>query len=312
MGFFDKIKSWLPNNSETSKPTNDDIILQVGDLILLNWFDYSLVDGFPGYFEADYNINPHKHRDILIQKGFLEYQQSPKSLKKLKIVDLKEILKKRDLPISGKKDVLIERIMNNFDILQEYIPNTLCLTELAEKTLEENQIIIKAHNDKHINAFDFCKYLEEIPNASYNEIKSKILNDYILLYYSEQQFMSLANTYNDIAEFYSENNNYEQSVFFYLKSLLMHASGLHNQYSYINKPIYYPPLLNPYKTNELRNQCQQISIDKFNQLFDKAEADIKNFRVNIFLKKKDFQFLKDNLLTEDLNICEQYLKKFDK
>ncbi|HEV6974384.1 TPA: SAP domain-containing protein [Streptococcus pneumoniae] len=94
------------------KPVNIPIIentkendnsLQIGDIILLYWIENSLHDDFPAYFEYDYHINPQLHRNKLISMGMLEFQKSQKSLFKLKVIELKEILKNESLPTSGKK-----------------------------------------------------------------------------------------------------------------------------------------------------------------------------------------------------------------
>ena len=303
------------------KPVNIPIIdntkendnsLQIGDIILLYWIENSLHDDFPAYFEYDYHINPQLHRNKLISMGMLEFQKSQKSLFKLKVIELKEILKNESLPTSGKKDKLVQRIMDNFDILEPRIPQALCLTELGEQLLLENQNLIKAHQDQYISTVEYKDYSMRFPEDSYDNIKIKILNDHIVKNVRDQHFGLVRINNHALGDLYQKQKEYKISLKYFIKTMLFDCSGLKNSYEYLPNPIYTQPMLSSFIITELRNISDKCDLDDYNNAFEIAKKEIKSLRKKIFLTEKDFDFIKHNLLVGDFDIIETYLQKYSK
>lgn len=290
----------------------NDNSLQMGDIILLYWIENSLHDDFPAYFEYDYHINPQLHRNKLINMGMLEFKKSQKSLSKLKVIELKEILKNESLPTSGKKDKLVQRIIDNFDILETRIPQALCLTESGEQVLLENQNLIKAHQDKYISAVEYKDYSIKFPEDSYDDIKIKILNDQMAKNVREQRFGLVRINNLALGDLYQKQKEYKIALKYFIKAMLFDCSGLKNSYEYIPHPIYTEPILNSFIITEIRNISVKCDLDDYSNAFELAKKEIKSLRKKIFLTEKDFDFIKHNLLVEDLDIIETYLKKYSK
>lgn len=305
--FKKPVKSPVIDNTK-----ENDNSLQMGDIILLYWIENSLHDDFPAYFEYDYHINPQLHRNKLISMGMLEFQKSQKSLFKLKVVELKEILKNESLPTSGKKDKLVQRIMDNFDILEHRIPQALCLTELGEQLLLENQNLIKAHQDQYISAVEYKNYSIKFPEDSYDDIKIKILNDEMAKNVSDQRFGLVRINNLALGDLYQKQKEYKIALKYFIKAMLLDCSGLKNSYEYIPNPIYTEPILNSFIITEIRNISDKCDLDDYSNAFELAKKEIKSLRKKIFLTEKDFDFIKHNLLVEDLDIIETYLKKYSK
>lgn len=76
-----------------------------------------LPDGhYPSNMRTDWKIeNPAQFHRWLLQTGHLEEMSLEQRIRALKVVDLKHLLKELDLPVSGKKDDLILRILENGD-----------------------------------------------------------------------------------------------------------------------------------------------------------------------------------------------------
>ena len=71
---------------------------------------------YPAYMQYSWEIkNPIHFHLQLIQEGYLIEMTTQQKIQNLKVVDLKNILKSQGLPISGKKQELIERIFNHVD-----------------------------------------------------------------------------------------------------------------------------------------------------------------------------------------------------
>ena len=60
----------------------------------------------------------------------------------------------------------------------------------------------------------------------------------------------------------------------------------------------------------IRNIAEECDLDDYNSAFDLAKKEIKSLKKKMFLTESDFNFIKNNLLTEDLFVIEEYLKKY--
>lgn len=313
MGLFDflKPKNTKPMVSETPKE-NKEVIIEIGDVILLHWIHTSIDTKFPSYFEYDYKINPQKHRNMLINLGLLSYQKSYSSLQKLKVPQLKDILQKHNLTISGKKDVLIQRIMENFNELEKDIPESLCLTEKGQEVIDENELLIRAHKDQFLDVAKFGTLLHYNPNATYEQLKEAIHREEISTHLKEMNFGLVRNAHHALAEMYETMELYEKALRHYLEVILLDCSGLGNSYNFLKRPIYEDCHINSYQVTKMRNCAEECDLDDYNKSFDQAMKDIKSFKAKMFLSNEDFKFIKTNILTEDLIVIETYLKKYEK
>ncbi len=306
---FDHFKQ-TATATEINKITREDDTLQIGDIVLLYWIDTNNGDFFPSYFEQEYKINPQLHRNKLIRLGLLTFQKSEKSLSKLKVAELKEILKVKSLPVSGKKYDLIQRIMNNFDLLEDSIPSSICTTNTGQQILINYEGLIRAHKDPYISAFEYMEYSENDPYLSYDIIKIKILNDRINNNINSKLFGLVRNDCHAFGCFFLDKKDYKLALKYFIETMLFDCSGLSNSYEYIQGPVYIPPMTNSYVVTTIRNIAEECDLDDYNSAFELAKKEIKSLKKKMFLTEGDFSFIKSNLLTEDLFVIEEYLKKY--
>lgn len=109
-------------------------------------------DSYARYFMYECGINnPAKFHRELIDAGYFVEATVEQMLAALKVSELKEILTVIGQPTTGKKDVLIECIVNNASgaLISKYCPERLyILSELGETFLQEHNDYVMVHKHK--------------------------------------------------------------------------------------------------------------------------------------------------------------------
>lgn len=217
------------------------------DIILLHWVDGVAVESvrFPHYFSDRYNINPLKTVDQLIERGFITIAGPADSLNSLKVTQLKDILKDNSQKISGVKKDLIERIRNNIPV-QNYrhlVSDTFKISDDAKDIVDRLKLILWVHKEK-TGTFVFSDI------ASYIDTDRDI-EDISLELYEKKTYELLTNgsvagatmTSRQCANAYTLKEDYHSALNYYLISLLLQVSGLHNTN---NSEYYFVSPTNPY------------------------------------------------------------------
>lgn len=205
----------------------------------------------------------------------LTFQKSEKSLSKLKVAELKEILKVKSLSVSGKKYDLIQRIMNNFDLLEDSIPSSICTTNTGQQILINYEGLIRAHKDPYISAFEYMEYSENDSYLSYDIIKIKILNDRINNNINSKLFGLVRNDCHAFGCFFLDKKDYKLALKYFIETMLFDCSGLSNSYEYIQGPVYIPPMTNSYVVTTIRNIAEECDLDDYNSAFELAKKKSK-------------------------------------
>lgn len=107
-------------------------------------------DGYPGFWWFQYGIRDVGHAlESLEQRGFLMMASSRDSIGSLKVSELKDLLRKAQLPVGGKKAELVKRIQENVPdgmLADAKIDCKYQLTELGKKELEDNAYVPYMHS----------------------------------------------------------------------------------------------------------------------------------------------------------------------
>lgn len=125
------------------------------------------------YWKYDYKINFYFLMSRFFNEDYLRLSSGSDVLSSLKTIDLKEILKAENLPISGKKAVLIERIIDNtpidrLNILLGDYDKIYTLTSKGFETVHN----IKKSATKNIDLEDEC--IQLILNGDFDKAYKKI------------------------------------------------------------------------------------------------------------------------------------------
>lgn len=105
------------------------------------------------YFGYAYGMNKDEYNHMvrrLRDRGFIQYAGIEERIKAETIKDIKPILKKYGLPVSGKKDILVDRLLGNVDKvhLEKDFPKSYnCLTELGTAAISNSRQIMFAHRN---------------------------------------------------------------------------------------------------------------------------------------------------------------------
>lgn len=127
--------------------------LYVAEILLLHYCSYGTYphpqNGYPGFWWFQYGIRNVGYRlETLRERGFIRVATAKESIKKLTVAELKELLKELNLKVTGKKEELINRIIENAsnDFLEaKIITRKYVLTQLGELELKENEYVPYMH-----------------------------------------------------------------------------------------------------------------------------------------------------------------------
>ncbi len=125
-----------------------------GDLIMLwrigfdNFTNQSVI---PSYFEYRYGVNSDESIKILLELKYAFLCNATDSLVELTSPQLKEILKPKKLKLTGKKNELITRIIENIkedELKKMFTLRKFQITDLGREVLNSYPEIIKRHGTK--------------------------------------------------------------------------------------------------------------------------------------------------------------------
>ena len=106
-------------------------------------------NGYPNFWWYEYGIQDVDYMlSTLEKRGFICFGSPKQSLNGLSATELKQILKEHNLPVSGKKAELIEKIsqsVSDDELLAAGIESKYALTDLGQMELKENAYIPYMH-----------------------------------------------------------------------------------------------------------------------------------------------------------------------
>lgn len=227
MGLFNKLFKPSRDNKTSNKPLN----LLVGDIILLWCFQNTrnINDTYPSYFEYKYGINANLHAKLLLKNNFIVEANKYAILNYLKVSELKEICSKNNLKLTGKKEQLIERLLDIDNINVDNFANLYMLSPEGIKVLQENYDYIKYHKDSFdLTVSEFTSNLQKYGSYEQVFINTFSINE-----------ISLANKNNwglyrcnklHLAYFWQLQNDYEKMMLYYIETFYCDMSGYNNGY----------------------------------------------------------------------------------
>lgn len=266
---------------------------------LLKWSESGKAVGndktdYPYYLQSTFKIlDPVKYHKKLISMGYLEPADVSMSLKCLKVNELKEILKKNNLPVSGKKDDLINTIISNVncDLLnleRFYVPSTLGMAHL-----KRYEYVFRLNN--YGISIDFFDTL--LAESDQNESPDKVILNYLssefVKYYDGKLYSLAGNQLYNISKLFYDQNQFETSTFFlvsYFYFCLYEYTHDDNQFAgFLNSIIGAIFDFQPYyqtrfayecceQYKELNNPISPIMFDKLiKDIFDDIPIDFSQY-----------------------------------
>lgn len=161
-----------------SQVANDDnIILNPYEIKLLDYLDGHSATHItlPQYFSFDFNLDLDKSINRLIQGNFIEIANLEFTLSKTKVKELKNFLEQKGLKKMGTKDILISRILDNFDkkVISDYFNEIYFkVTKKGKLIIDKNPQIFFAHNyynQLNISIKKICEYKKISKNLDFHK-----------------------------------------------------------------------------------------------------------------------------------------------
>lgn len=257
-------------------------------IVFLNWVNGKKILNqfeYPQFFYYDYGItNCNQFHLELIEEGYLKESSLKSYLITRKIDELKKILENNNLKKTGKKEELIERILNEIEPSKIELDDKYYeLTDKGIKIIKDNEYILKLRK-LHIPIEEYEKVVNKIgENNSFNTIVWKLYNEKLEEEFKNKNFGMYRNIILEMASFLHTQNNYEKELDYLLRGLYCDLSGIGNKGIVEEKrDLFIPEVssiydLGEYFKEEMLEECFKIKLPFHycnNKLFEKIVYDI--------------------------------------
>jgi DNA-binding PadR family transcriptional regulator len=210
-------------------------------------------EGFQGFYEYRYNTDPQKLLKSCIDKDLIEVAGVEKNMRFVKVADLKELLRLKSLKVSGKKEELINRLIENVsrnELEKHFSKKYYALTEKGSKYVSENEYAVFYHKYQNLSDEVTLKGFENAVMSSddkpYYNIAIELLTKALVKRRKEKDWGLFRNVYLNMAGIHEW---FDQDDLFIIKSIMVcviDLSGLSNNNTYTPDFIFLAPgVINP-------------------------------------------------------------------
>lgn len=173
------------------------------------------------FWRNDYFNDNEKSLNKLFNNGYLEMRYDEEiSLNKLKVEELKEILVSSGLKTTGRKNDLIERIIEECDkkYYQKYLELERYITNKGESLLSRTKFVLVTHSNNIAYPVDIYNFYLSNQNLDELElicdfIECKVKFDKETKEISDQSYL-----YHQLSQVCNIYNNQEKQLYYLLKS----------------------------------------------------------------------------------------------
>lgn len=327
MSFLKKLSNlFSTKNPEGNASTNTNLSIPEILMLSLNPQKNSGDLSFPGYWEYQYEVNAPKLFKSLVSKGYYVKQTSiENTLNRKKVDELRALLKEFNLPSTGTKAVLIERLLKestekqlaSIDLIEEYV-----LSEIGQDIVNSHEHIAFFHrNAMDISPQQAHDFKVQNPNASPIEIAHNLLEKMGQDHLKKGNWGLYRNTRLYLAQAETTVGNSREALNHYYEVCYLDISGLSNNFNldYLNRN-----LDKYYKYNSAFNTMAPGVIDRVLKLMkklnlpeDKAVSEFEHYieaiklPLNLFDHKTSVEIFKYELKQdkEKLNSIYEDFKK---
>ncbi len=256
---------------------------------------------YPRYMSYRYGVqrNLKQLHQSLIKTPMLNATSDNELLKKLKVSELKEILKENNLSTSGKKEELIERIEKSVkpNKFRKKLPKdkVYFLSESGNAYIERNKFFLDVHRKGNID--DFESLLEKFLTSdfsNFNDILWAQLQQEKIIHRSRRDYGLLRNTHLSMARILQEESNLEQALIEYLKVIYIDLSGYGNNNNLESFSLLF---IAPGVANKIKDLSRYVDESTFESVYK------ENLPMKYFSKKQYESIINDMMmgLEVDLN-----------
>ena len=193
---------------------------------------------YVGYLEYECGItNPDIFHKQLIDDGYYEQSSLEDVLKKKSVADIKEILSVNNFVTKGKKEELINYLVENlsYEVIEQITKDYYSLSNKGKEFFDAHQDYVEIHRHKSNYQINLEEYYNATKNDSYkrkfNDVAWQIFNDRTLEYTKKKEYGCLRFNYYHMASLLLSENKKEHALQLYLYCLVMDLSGVESIHS---------------------------------------------------------------------------------
>lgn len=209
------------------------------EILLLNYAHTFYTEGntFQGFWWYKYGI-----RDVqsilvsLMERGFLKTGDLRSTLERQTASILKELLKANNLKISGKKDELVQRLLDNIpesELCKNFPQRPYIRTDLGEKEIQDEAFVLYIHRHT-IEDLDIWSLNKMINKKPYYPFRDKIwgyLNERSMKHFEDGNFGLYRNTRFHMSRLLCEEEKYKTALEMLAEVVFIDLSGAGNNYN---------------------------------------------------------------------------------
>lgn len=209
------------------------------EILLLNYAHTFYTEGntFQGFWWYKYGI-----RDVqsilvsLMERGFLKTGDLRSTLERQTASILKELLKANNLKISGKKDELVQRLLDNIpesELCKNFPQRPYIRTDLGEKEIQDEAYVLYIHRHT-IEDLDIWSLNKMINKKPYYPFRDKIwgyLNERSMKHFEDGNFGLYRNTRFHMSRLLCEEEKYKTALEMLAEVVFIDLSGAGNNYN---------------------------------------------------------------------------------
>ncbi len=274
---------------KTAIPSQNGLYPQ--EILMLDYAESYKTTGntFQNFWKYNYYVtDPQKILDSLYNRGFIKYSDVQSTLRKLLVSDLKGLLEKIGEKTSGKKEELINRILEKYTLsdLEEVLPGrNYELTEKGENELKQNEYVPYLHKHKYVSVWDMNIMLNanNPSHLGYRDIIWRELNKQSEEYFQEFDFGLYRCARLSMHDFLYEEKKYKTAFHLLVEVISFDLSGLGNG----DKPIKGDAIsrqikcesriANLFTNDEIEVTLPPAIIGYFNRLYEKLGMSANEF-----------------------------------
>lgn len=289
--------------------------LSIEEILFLEWTYKNKYKDLPKVFKYEYNITPKKVLKKLKKQNFIRPSKTSEKINKLSVKALKNILSQENLKISGSKNILISRAIENIELIDSarFLNfESYSLTSKGTELINENQTTLtvkrkklksfgNTYSDIYKNTKN--KTINDIDNELKNKVKKSIKKN------------DLENAYFYLLDFYEickMNNRNKTTLLVLLIINMITLSGSTNnsnlEYKFYDLKeirILYRKSINNYQKKF--KIVDETFYDLLSSIYDKFKINLPN--TCIYKSKKEFiQLFKLGLNGNDSKEFNKYKK----
>lgn len=196
---------------------------------------------FQNFWKWEYFVlNPQSVLDSLFERGFICRSDVPSALKHLHVVDLKSMLSKIGEKTTGKKEDLINRILETYtpDDLEKELPvRNYTLTEKGEEELKCNEYVSYLHRHHYMSVWEMNirLYKNNPSKLKYRDILWGYFNEQSDVHFQNYNFGLYRNIRLNMHDFLVEEGKFKTALKLLIEVISYDLSGLGNNDSITSK-----------------------------------------------------------------------------